>query len=405
MKYACSAFLRPALALATTLMLAAAGCAAPIDTARACPRPGDWVSPATADAPTPRAVLDAASRNRIVLLGETHDNREHHRWQAYMLAALHALNPKLVIGFEMFPRTAQPVLDEWSRGALDEKTFLEKSDWNRVWAYDVALYRALLHFPRQHRLKAVALNVERALVSRIGREGWRAVPKSERRGIGDPAPASRAYRRVLVEIFAAEAHRGARPGETPDRPDIEKTLKSAAFDRFVDAQLTWDRAIAEALARASRENPGALIVGIVGNGHIRNRHGIPYQLADLGFNDVSVLFAVESGEACEARDATLADALFVVAPDDKSGSEPARPRLGVMIADAKDGVRIRHVLPGTVAARAGLKDGDIILSAAGLAVRKTAALIEIIARQAPGTWLPLRVRRGDAEIDAVAKFP
>ncbi len=404
MKHACSSLPHRALALAATLILTA-GCAAPIDTARACPRPGDWVSPATADVLTSRAVLAAASRNRIVLLGETHDNREHHRWQAYMLAALHALNPNLVIGFEMFPRTAQPVLDEWSRGALDEKAFLEKSDWNRVWGFDAALYRALLHFPRQHRLKAVALNVERALVSRVGREGWRAVPKSERRGIGDPAPATDAYRRALVNIFADRAHRGDKPGDTPDRPDIGKTLKSAAFDRFVDAQLTWDRAMAEALARASQENPGALIVGIVGSGHIRNRHGIPYQLADLGIGDVSVLFAVESGDACGAADATLADALFVVAPDDKTGSEPARPRLGVMIADARDGVRVRRVLPGTVAAKAGLEDGDIILSAAGLNVRKTAELIEIIGRMAPGTWLPLRVRRGDAEIDAVARFP
>ncbi|MEE8333562.1 MAG: ChaN family lipoprotein [Alphaproteobacteria bacterium] len=389
-----------ALALAATLILAT-GCAAPRDTAKGCPKPGDWISPATAGVLTPRAVLNAASRNRIVLLGESHANKEHHLWQAYMLAALHARNPKLVVGFEMFPRAAQPVLDDWSRGALGEKAFLEKSDWNRVWSFDVALYRPLLHFPRQHRLKMIALNVERALVSRVGREGWQAVPKSERHGLGDPAPASRAYRRALLEVFAARAH----SGKTQGKPDPEETLKSTAFNRFVDAQLTWDRAMAEALAQASRAQPDALIVGIVGSGHIRNHHGIPHQLADLGINDDSVLFAVESDEACGAPDATLADALFVVAPDDETATAPARPRLGVMIADAGDGVRVRRVLPGTVAAEAGLKDGDIILSAAGFAVRKTTELIEIILRQAPGTWLPLRVRRGDAEIDAVARFP
>lgn len=389
-------------ALATLLLLTA--CAGPGKGAPSCPIPGDWVRPAAGPI-TAGAVLHAAIRSRIVLLGEHHTDMEHHRWQAYMLAALSALHPDMVVGFEMFPRKTQPVLDEWSRGALDEKTFLKKTEWNRIWGFDPALYRPLLYFVRQHRVPMVALNVSHALVSRVGREGWRAVPKAERLGIGDPAPASAAYRRELAETYAASAHSGETSGKTDKEPDIGKILKSAAFDRFVDAQLTWDRAMAEALVRASRRHPGALVVGIVGAGHIRNRYGIPHQLADLGIQDVSVLLPVDAGEACETTDAALADALFVVVPADKEEPAPAKPRLGVLIADADDGVRVRRVLADSVAAAAGLKKDDVILSAAGFRVRKTGELIDIIARQAPGTWLPLRLRRDGRETDAVAKFP
>jgi len=390
-------------ALAVILMLLA-GCAGAGDAAPSCPKPGDWVRPAAGPV-APGAVLRAAGRSRIVLLGENHADMEHHRWQAYMLAALHALRPDMVVGFEMFPRAAQPVLDDWSRGTLDEKALLEKTEWNRVWGFDPALYRPLLHFVRQHRVPTVALNVRRALVSRVGREGWRAVPPADRQGIGDPAPASDAYRRALAEIYADRAHSGEPPDKGDAAPDIEKILKSAAFDRFVAAQQTWDRAMAEALAGAARRHPDALVVGIVGGGHIRHRHGIPHQLADLGIRDVSVLLPVEAEEACAAADTTLADALFVVDPAGKAEPAPAKPRLGVLIADAEDGVRVRRALPGTVAAAAGLKPDDVILSAAGFRVRKTGELIDIVARQAPGTWLPLRIRRDGKETDAVAKFP
>jgi len=32
-------------------------------------------------------------------------------------------------------------------------------------------------------------------------------------------------------------------------------------------------------------------------------------------------------------------------------------------------------------------------------------LVEIVQRQAPGTWLPLAIRRGADELEFVAKFP
>jgi hypothetical protein len=49
----------------------------------------------------------------VLLLGEQHDDADHHQWQLQVLAGLHALRPEMIIGFEMFPRRVQPVLDRW----------------------------------------------------------------------------------------------------------------------------------------------------------------------------------------------------------------------------------------------------------------------------------------------------
>jgi S1-C subfamily serine protease len=64
-----------------------------------------------------------------------------------------------------------------------------------------------------------------------------------------------------------------------------------------------------------------------------------------------------------------------------------------------------EVFEGSVAAQSGLVEGDVILVAAGFKTATSSSLIEIIQRQAPGTWLPLTVQRGDESLELLAKFP
>ena len=59
--------------------------------------------------------------------------------------------------------------------------------------------------------------------------------------------------------------------------------------------------MAEALAAAHRRDPEALIVGIIGRGHLEYGHGIPHQLADLGIDDVGVLLPVDADDDCAAH--------------------------------------------------------------------------------------------------------
>ncbi len=367
-----------------------------------CAKPGQWLDPATGARLESSALLDAMAGKRIVLLGESHTAPEDHRWQTYTLAGLHALQPRVIVGFEMFPRRVQPALDAWSRGELAEEEFLRASEWREVWGYPAEFYLPLLHFARQNRLPTRALNVERSLVSLVGERGWDEVPVAERGGLSDPAPASDAYRRALAEVYAQKqnlvrAHGGGQADA------VEVILESADFARFVEAQLTWDRGMAEALALAHRADPQALVVGVVGRGHLEHGYGIPHQLADLGIGEIAVLLPLAADAACDALVEGLAEAVFVV--DDLASPAPARPRLGVRIETAEHGVRIDQVMDGSVAAASDLRAGDVIVRAAGTTTRTSGELIEVVQRQAPGTWLPLEVERDGRRFEAVARFP
>ena len=368
--------------------------------------PAQWLNPSSGREITPAGLFAGLADKPVVLLGEVHDNRDHHRWQHYMLAALHAQNPNMILGLEMLPRRTQPVLNDWSQGKLDEAAFLEQSEWADVWGYDASLYLPLLHFARLHRLPTIALNVDRQLVSRVGAEGWQSLAPDERQGLSDPAPASAEYRLSLAELYAYKLQMYAHGEDdtTGDgAADLEEVMQSEAFANFVDAQLTWDRAMAEAIATAHRRHPGAQIVGIVGRGHIESGYGIPHQLADLGIEDVEVLLPVDVDIDCHAIPSDLADALFVV--ESQEIEQQPRPTLGVMIESGDNGVRVMEVVAGSVAKQAGMQAGDVIHSAAGFEVKTTGELIKVIQRQAPGTWLPLRVLRDKADIELLARFP
>jgi uncharacterized iron-regulated protein len=357
------------------------------ETAGPCVETGTWTRPASrATTPGP-AVLARAANARVVLLGEHHDRMAHHRWQAQVIAGLLARRRAVVVGFEMFPRRAQPVLDRWVAGELDVPTFLADVHWDRVWGFPARLYLPLFELARANRLPMTALNVDRALVSRVARDGWAGVPDAEREGVGTPAPATPAYAASLAETFRAHGH-----ADGDADPDAER--------RFVEAQLTWDRALAEGIATAAARHPDAVVVGVMGSGHIEHAFGVPHQLAALGVRDVVTLIPWDASRDCSGLAPDLADWVFGIAPD----AEPAPPRLGVELATADGGVRVARVAPDSVAARAGLRPDDVIVAAAGAPTPTPSALRTIVEGMAPGTWLPLSVRRGGRARTVVARF-
>jgi uncharacterized iron-regulated protein len=364
-----------------------------------------WLDPASGEILAGEQIFKRLERSRIVLLGESHTSMAHHRWQQYMLSALHSRNTNMVVGLEMLPRSKQSVLDAWSTGKLTEKEFLEQSEWQKVWGYDAGFYLPLLHFARLNRLPTIALNIDRELVSQVGEKGWQALTEEQRMGLSDPAPASDDYRNSLAQLYA---YKLSLDDEAEDdktgQPDLDEVLTSDGFSNFVEAQLTWDRAMAEALAAAHRRDPSAIVVGIVGRGHLEYGYGIPHQLADLGIEDVDVLLPIDSDDQCDPLPAELATAVFVVDAEAEAATPP-RPLLGVMIESGDEGVRVMQVVADSVGARSGILEGDVIQSAAGFKTVTNSELIEIIQRQAPGTWLPLQILRGEKSIELQARFP
>ncbi len=54
-------------------------------------------------------------QNRIILVGEHHDNKNHHQAQLDVIRALKETGVKVAVGLEMFRSDSQQALDRWDR--------------------------------------------------------------------------------------------------------------------------------------------------------------------------------------------------------------------------------------------------------------------------------------------------
>ncbi len=401
-------------AIVSILILSAcANAVAPMPSAsesKACVATGHWVNPKTGIYVSTSAIIKNAARHDVVLLGETHVNNDHHIWQLQTIAQIYSANPNMILGFEAFPREAQSVLDKWVAGDLSKKEFIKQSGWNDFWRFNPELYMPLFNFARINRVPMVGLNVNRSLINKVSANGWDGVKKSDRSGISNPATASAGYVKILEDVF--KQHEDEK--EKNNQPKKELAKKELAFDRFVDVQLTWDRAFAQAINNTIRSNTAAattarrnpIMVNIIGRGHIDYGYGVPHQLKSLGINNVISLTPWDDFLHCDQMtnsNIAVADAVFGTAAKIEHDNN-AKPKLGVFIEQGEGGVAVKKVAPKSVAENAGIKSGDLLIEAAGGKLKSPTDLINTINTTQPGTWLPLKIIRGEKVIDVVAKF-
>ncbi|MCE5334550.1 MAG: ChaN family lipoprotein, partial [Desulfobacteraceae bacterium] len=173
-------------------LFALAGCAVTGGVARFSTHPaepgelaiGEVVETETARRLSFDEMMDRLPGASVVYVGETHTSTEDHRAQLEILQRLARSGECVELGMEMFPRTAQPVLDRYVRGEMSEEEFLKEVRWDEVWGFPFQLYRGLVDFARSRRIRIIGLNAPQEVVRRIARVGLSGLEPGERAQIG-----------------------------------------------------------------------------------------------------------------------------------------------------------------------------------------------------------------------------
>jgi len=127
-------------------------------------------------------------------------------------------------------------------------------------------------------------------------------------------------------------------------------------------------------------------------------------LRALGQQRIAVLATWPANLVCHDLAAGYADMLFVV----PSLTEPPgnlMARLGITLREAPEGLLVEQVARSSLGEKAGLRQGDILVQAAGRTIHQIVSAHALVQRQPAGTWLPLQVRRGGDLIEIVLRFP
>lgn len=275
--------IRPAvLSAGRVLGLALAIAAGPVQADEAPPVP-PWEAPVLAAHPlvgrlwqpgadraaTAREMMDVLSRARFVLLGEKHDNPDHHRLQAWVISALARRGRRPAVVFEMLDQGQVPAIARHLEANPGDAAGLGAAvGWGRSGWPDWSLYRPIAQAALDAGLAIVAGGIARGTVRAIHRDGITALAVDRLGGLdlGQPlAPAAEAALRH--QLF--ESHCGY--------------VAAADLDPMITVQRARDAVMAATMAAQ-----GAGAVLIVGAGHAGGDYGVPRYLAALGVRSDAV---------------------------------------------------------------------------------------------------------------------
>lgn len=248
------------------------------------PGPGDIIDLRTAQALTPSELVVRLARAPRVIVGEQHDNADHHALQLWLLRSMAQVRPQGSLLLEMLNPDQQPRVDELQRSVAGQRLPDNLPDalaWQAGW--DWSLYGPLVSFALRQPYPLLAANLDR----------------QELRAAYVKAPVlvgGRSNARSVTEVLAAQI-RDSHCGLLPE----------SQVPAMLAVQQQRDRRMAERLLAAPA--PTLLLAGAF---HGRKDLGVPLHVADLDpKQEVAVLILAEQGQQVAA---TSADYVWYTPP-------------------------------------------------------------------------------------------
>jgi uncharacterized iron-regulated protein len=346
----------------------------------------DTIEPGTiVHVPTGREVtlgqlIDVVGDDRVVFVGEMHNNASDHEAQLKVLKALARRHPgKLMLGMEMFPKDAQKPLDDWLAGRMDEAGFLHL--WYASWSEYYGYYRDILTFCKRSGIPIVALNATRDEVRATSRGEANTAADWAKEGWDGKDPYHHAY---LDAVMGGHGH--------------------GAPATFYAVQLLWDETMAQSAYEAltAPVNKGRQLVVFAGAGHVQYGFGIPRRLFErmpVSYATIVPFVRTLPEDRADLRmDVDVPDFPLPVADfvwsTPYTDLEGERVRLGVRIQPDEGGLRVTEVSPGSPAERAGVQAGDLLVDLDGRPLKDMVDVQVALTLAHPGDSGNLVVRRG-----------
>lgn len=219
-------------------------------------------------------VIDLA-RADFVLLGERHDNPDHHLLQAAVVRSLIAVGRRPAVGFEMFGiDDATAIADQLAAVPNDAAGLGRAVNWNKRGWPAWEMYQPIAEAALEAKLRIVATNLSSARAKKVRSAGLAGLEPRVTRELGLDRPPSEA----MLTSMAADI-RDSHCGYASD----ESVKLMVGVQRARDAQMAHSLIVAGA-------SDGAILVA--GAGHVRNDYGVPFYLSTkaAGKRVISIAF-------------------------------------------------------------------------------------------------------------------
>ncbi len=342
---------------------------------------------ATGDLVTPEELAKRLAGTGILFIGENHTNQEFHDVQFRTIKALREAGREVLIGLEMFPYTAQPLLDNWNTGRYTEDGFVELAGWYDNWGYHWNYYRNIFLYAREHGINMYAVNSPRDVVKSVRTKGFENLTPEEAARLPPKLDGNDDEHRRMYRAFF-------------DKDDALH-MNEKALDGLYRAQTMWDATMGWNAMQALKQHggPNAIMVVLIGAGHVTFGLGSERQIAAHYDGKISSLVPLtvvdDDGEPVKTVRASYASFVWGL-PEER---DTVYPSIGVSLMGSlgKDPGQIIQVSEKSVAERAGLKVGDVLLSLGGAPIKSDNSLRKLMANYRWGDVAEAVVRRDGKE--------
>ena len=206
-------------------------------------------------------VYEELKDKRIIYVGESHTNFEHHLNQLRVIKALHQNGKKISIAMEMFQVPFQKDLDAYIAGETSLEEFLKNTQYYKRWKFDYNLYKPIIDYAKENKIPLVAINIDRTINKQVSKKGLLSLDIKQKEIIPKEIDQSNLeYKRNLEKIYKSHI------------PVHGKSKMN--FDFFYQSQLIWDEIMAQNIDTYINKNPDTTVVVVAGSGHIEKHHGI-----------------------------------------------------------------------------------------------------------------------------------
>ncbi len=224
---------------------------------------------------TPQQLLDELAGSDQVLVGERHDNPDHHALQLWLLQALAQQREQGSVLLEMLNPDQQQKIAQ-VQGLINQAEppadLPAALGWQQGW--DWALYAPLVEYALAQPYPLLHANLDRTEISSI----YRDVPSVTGAPSAPPVQAA-----LLEQIRASHC----------------QMLPETQLSAMLAVQQQRDKRMAQQLAAAPK--PAVLLAGTF---HVRRDLGVPLYLQEqASVHDLRVLILAEVGEAVRAEQA------------------------------------------------------------------------------------------------------
>ncbi|TDF86234.1 ChaN family lipoprotein [Pseudomonas sp. H9] len=231
---------------------------------------------ATGQTLTPQQLVERLAKAPRVLVGEQHDNPDHHAVQLWLLRALASQRPQGSLLMEMLNPDQQAKVDAAqaaSRAGNPPSDAFQALAWQANW--DWSVYGAIVTYALRQPYPLLSANLNRAQIMQIYKQ----------RPVLEGAASTRPEVQATLLDDIRESHCGLLP--------------ESQMPAMLAVQQQRDRRMAESLLAAP--TPAVLLAGAF---HVRKDLGVPLHLNDLGAAEGNqVLILAEVGKAVSAESA------------------------------------------------------------------------------------------------------